>query len=58
MSQEQKAPSKQDDDLTRAEQNSHHDEQKRSKKDGHTSQIGTGQDQSSSRNRGQGARRG
>lgn len=45
------------DDQAREEQRSHGDQQNRSKKDGHTSQVGTGQDQSSQRNRGQGARR-
>ncbi len=47
----------QSDDLARESQRSHNDQQNRSKKDGHTSQIGTGQDQNSQRNRGQGARR-
>ena len=47
----------QDDDLTKETQRSHGDEQKRSKKDGHTDQIGTGQDQTSQRQRGGGARR-
>jgi len=45
------------DDLRRESQRSHKDQQNRSKKEGHTSQIGTSQDQSSQRNRGQGARR-
>lgn len=48
---------KQDDDRHREEQKSHGDQQNRSKKDGHTSQIGSGQDQISQRNRGGGARR-
>ncbi len=48
---------KQDDDTPREEQSSHGDEQHRTKKDGHTSQIGSGQDQLSQRNRGEGARR-
>ena len=47
----------QKDDRLREEQRSHRDQQNRSKKDGHTSQIGTGQAQNSQRNRGQGARR-
>ena len=47
----------QNDDTRREDQKSHGDQQNRSKKDGHTSQIGTGQDQNSQRNRGQGARR-
>lgn len=47
----------QDDDRAREDQASHGDQQNRTKKDGHTSQIGTGQDQHSQRNRGQGARR-
>ncbi len=44
------------DDTPREQQASHRDTQNRSKKDGHTSQIGTGQDQQSQRNRGGGAR--
>ncbi len=47
----------QQDDLKREEQRSHGDQQHRSKKEGHTSQIGTGQDQTSARQRGGGARR-
>jgi len=47
----------QDDDTKREDQKSHGDQQNRSKKDGHTSQIGTSQDQTSQRNRGGGARR-
>ncbi len=47
---------KQDDDRLREQQKSHRDQQNRSKKDGHTSQIGSGQDQTSQRNRGPGAR--
>jgi len=47
----------QNDDTRREDQKSHGDQQNRSKKDGHTSQIGTGQDQTSQRNRGAGARR-
>jgi len=53
-------PSKQDprqDDTRREQQASHGSSQNRSKKEGHTDQIGTGQDQSSQRHRGAGARR-
>ena len=39
----------QDNDTRRSEQYSHGDKQNRSKKDGHTSQIGSGQDQQSAR---------
>ncbi|HLT99780.1 MAG TPA: hypothetical protein VKZ70_08565 [Burkholderiaceae bacterium] len=45
------------DDQEREDQRSHGDQQNRSKKDGHVSQVGTGQDQNSSRHRGGGARR-
>jgi hypothetical protein len=48
---------KQQDDQRREAQRSHGDEQNRTKKDGHVSQIGTGADQNSSRQQGQGARR-
>lgn len=48
---------KQEDDTRREDQASHADQQNRTKKDGHTTQIGTGQDQNSQRNRGAGARR-
>ncbi|MGZ9893812.1 CinA family protein [Bordetella bronchiseptica] len=48
---------KQDDDTEREAQRSHGSQQSRTKKDGHVSQIGSNQDQSSQRNRGQGARR-
>lgn len=44
------------DDTPRENQASHGDTQNRTKKEGHVSQIGTGQDQQSQRNRGQGAR--
>ncbi|KGE00337.1 hypothetical protein JL37_02140 [Achromobacter sp. RTa] len=44
------------DDTARETQASHRDEQHRTKKEGHVSQIGTGQDQQSQRNRGAGAR--
>ncbi|RTZ47592.1 hypothetical protein EKL30_00870 [Candidimonas sp. SYP-B2681] len=47
----------QKDDRAREDQRSHGDQQNRSKKEGHTDQIGTGQDQTSQRNRGGGARR-
>lgn len=47
----------QDDDTQREEQRSHGSEQNRTKKDGHTDQIGTGQGQTSQRQRGEGARR-
>jgi hypothetical protein len=49
--------SKQADDQPRDAQRSHGDGQHRTKKDGHTSQIGTGADQNSSRQQGEGARR-
>ena len=42
----------QNDDQSRETQKSHGDQQNRSKKDGHTTQIGSGQDQTSQRNRG------
>jgi len=47
----------QDDDRDREAQRSHGDQQNRSKKDGHVTQVGTGQDQTSARQRGGGARR-
>ena len=47
----------QTDDRNREEQRSHGDQQNRTKKDGHTTQVGTGQDQTSARQRGAGARR-
>ena len=53
----QKPEHPQKDDQERETQRSHGDQQNRSKKDGHTTQVGTGQDQHSQRNRGQGARR-
>ncbi|MNT73334.1 hypothetical protein D3C72_2120290 [compost metagenome] len=49
-------PNRSADDTPRTSQASHGDTQNRSKKEGHVSQIGTGQDQQSQRNRGQGAR--
>ncbi|MBO9353797.1 nicotinamide-nucleotide amidohydrolase family protein [Bordetella petrii] len=45
------------DDTPREAQKSHGDAQNRSKKDGHATQVGSGQDQQSQRNRGAGARR-
>lgn len=47
----------QDDDRRREEQRSHGDQQHRSKKDGHVTQVGSGQDQTSARPRGGGAQR-
>ncbi|CAM3939457.1 hypothetical protein [Bordetella tumulicola] len=44
------------DDTPREAQSSHRDTQNRTKKEGHATQIGTGQDQQSQRNRGGGAR--
>lgn len=44
------------DDTARQTQSSHRDTQNRTKKEGHATQIGTGQDQQSQRNRGGGAR--
>lgn len=60
MNQPTEKPQKetvQADDQSRETQRSHGDQQNRSKKEGHVSQIGTSQDQSSSRQRGGGARR-
>ncbi len=59
MTSDKKAPKEdlQDDDTKREDQKSHGDQQNRSKKDGHTSQIGSGQDQTSQRNRGGGTQR-
>lgn len=45
------------DDQKREEQRSHGDQQHRSKKEGHTSQVGSSQDQVSQRNRGEGSRK-
>lgn len=56
MKQPQSKPHPTDDDTAREAQSSHRDTQNRSKKEGHTAQIGTGQDQQSQRNRGAGAR--
>lgn len=44
----------QQDDTRREQQKSHGAQQNRSKKEGHASQIGSGQDQQSSRTRGKG----
>jgi len=44
----------QQDDTRKEEQKSHGTQQNRSKKEGHASQIGSGQDQQSSRTRGKG----
>lgn len=44
----------QQDDTRREAQKSHGAQQNRSKKDGHASQIGSGQDQQSNRTRGKG----
>ncbi|AZG09268.1 hypothetical protein EGT29_16150 [Pigmentiphaga sp. H8] len=48
---------RQADDQPREQQRSHGDTQNRTKKDGHTDQIGTGGNQTSQRQRGGGARR-
>jgi len=48
---------RQADDQPRESQRSHGDTQNRTKKDGHTDQIGTGGNQTSQRQRGGGARR-
>lgn len=45
------------DDTRRQDQASHGDAQHRSKKAGHATQLGSGQDQQSQRQRGAGARR-
>lgn len=46
------------DDQLKEDQQSHGDQQRRSKKDGHATQLGSGQDQTSQRNRkGGGAQR-
>ncbi len=45
-----------EDDTPREAQASHGDTQNRTKKEGHVTQIGSGQDQQSQRNRGPGAR--
>lgn len=56
MKHPQSKPNPAADDTERETQYSHRDTQNRTKKDGHVSQIGTGQDQQSQRNRGGGAR--
>jgi len=56
MKQPQNKPNPSDDDTARQTQSSHRDTQNRSKKEGHATQIGTGQDQQSQRHRGSGAR--
>lgn len=48
---------KQADDQNRVDQKSHGSKQNRSKKDGHTDQIGSGQDQTSQRQKAAGTRR-
>lgn len=58
MKQPQNKAAPTQDDTPRQQQASHNDTQNRSKKDGHATQIGTGQDQQSQRHRGNGARRG
>lgn len=55
MAEQQKQTQK--DDTPREEQKSHGSNQNRTKKEGHTDQIGTGQNQTSQRQRGGGARR-
>lgn len=53
----EKTSPRQQDDTSRQEQRSHGSTQNRSKKDGHPDQLGTGQDQTSQRQRGAGQRR-
>lgn len=55
--QHEQATPKQADDRKKEEQYSHRDTQNRTKKDGHATQLGTGGDQTSSRQHGGGARR-
>lgn len=57
LSQSNAGASRRADDQPRETQYSHGDTQNRSKKDGHATQLGTGQDQGSSRQHGAGARR-
>lgn len=57
MTRQQQPKDLQQDDTRREEQKSHGSEQNRTKKDGHTDQIGTGQNQTSQRQHGGGARR-
>ncbi len=54
---EEKTNPKQQDDTPREEQRSHGSTQNRSKKSGHPDQLGTGSDQTSQRQRGEGNRR-
>ncbi|MCY1532721.1 hypothetical protein D9M68_680080 [compost metagenome] len=56
MKSKESKPNPSADDTARETQTSHRDVQNRTKKEGHVSQIGTGQDQQSQRNRGGGAR--
>lgn len=56
MKQTQRKSNPTDDDTPRDAQSSHRDTQNRTKKEGHTTQVGSGQDQQSQRNRGYGAR--
>ncbi|CUJ02583.1 hypothetical protein [Achromobacter aegrifaciens] len=56
MKPKDRKPNPSADDTDRELQASHGDGQNRTKKEGHVSQIGTGQDQQSRRNRGAGAR--
>lgn len=55
--QQQQGHEIQKDDTSREEQKSHGSTQNRSKKDGRADQLGTGQNQTSQRQRGGGARR-
>lgn len=56
MKTHQSKPAPSVDDTVREDQMSHRDTQNRTRKEGHVSQIGSGQDQKSLRNRGAGAR--
>ncbi|KAA0910530.1 hypothetical protein [Pusillimonas sp. ANT_WB101] len=57
-SKDNKEQAPQADDQAKESQKSHGDQQHRSKKDGHATQLGSGQDQTSQRNRkGGGAQR-
>lgn len=56
IARDKETPDRSEDDTPRQAQASHGDTQNRTKKEGHVAQIGTGQDQQSQRNRGQGAR--
>ncbi len=57
MTKPQQPQNPQKDDTRRDEQKSHGSEQNRTKKDGHTDQIGSGQDQTSQRQHGGGGAR-